>query len=435
MDSGRVAMKNSSFAATSRLLAFLVLAATMPGQAQAPAAKGAADSSAAPLGFSIESEMLTYRALESNSEAVACDITGYLNKTSPDFKSVPAGSVCEINAGSHSARIVLLPFDKSTFADFQIWRADMAAMEQLQKRAENLGCPADSTRGATAASSALNLTPAGPMINAAQGVLGLLASEEATSPVKGTVEDQAFLDAVGRQLVALKVPVIMPTGYYPYSLMPLDRHDSPFIVSMDRTLEAEICLSRLAANNGPDRESILSTIQEIEKFRDMLEDLALAKPTAAGTKTAGENTTAPTTPSESTVAPTAAAVTAAVSSDHLHAVLFADGLARALGFDASGKIPESVDSQHVLLLKALESGGSVSRDSNILGTKIRYSGGFVGSYALFSMRGELECSGNVFEFGGPINSKHFEKELNNHPIEPGKQIIFQRGNCNSAPRH
>jgi hypothetical protein len=332
---------------------------------------------------------------------------------------------------------VLLPFDKSTFADFQIWRADMAAMDQLQARAKTFGCPPEPGKGATAAAgSALDLTPAGPMINAAQGVLGLLASEEATSPVKGTVEDQAFLDGVGRQLLALKVPVIMPTGYSPYSLMPLDRHDSPFIVSLDRTLKAEVCLARLAANKGEDSESILSTIAEIEKFRDMLEDLAMAKPTAQATKTPGESTTAPTTPGGSTTAPTTPAVTAAASSDHLHAVLFADGLARALGWDATGEIPESAATQHILLLKALESGGSVSRSSNILGTKIRYSGGFVGSYALFTMEGQLECSGNVFEFGGPLKGEHFDKELNKYPIEPGKQIIFQRGNClPSAPRH
>jgi hypothetical protein len=432
-------MKYSSFAASCHLLVLLVLLNTVPGQAQTPPAKAAADSSSASLGFSIESEMLTYRALESNSEAVACDITAYLNRTSPDFNSHPDGAVCDVKAGSHSASVVLLPFDKSTFADFQIWRADMAAMDQLLQ---------EPGRGATAAAgSALDLTPAGPMINAAQGVLGLLASEEATSPVKGTVEDQAFLNGVGRQLLSLKVPVIMPTGYSPYSLMPLDRRDSPFIVSLDRTLKAEVCLARLAANKGEDSEIIQSTIAEIEKFRDMLEDLAMAKPpAAAATKTPGESATAPTTqggstaapttPGGSTTAPTTQAVTAASSSDHLHAVLFADGLARALGWDASGEIPESVATQHILLLKALESGGSVSRSSNILGTKLRYSGGFVGSYALFTMEGELECSGNVFEFGGPVKGKHFDQELNNHPIEPGKQIIFQRGNClNSARRH
>jgi hypothetical protein len=428
-------MKQFAFAAPRWLLAWLVLGSTLPGQAQAPAAK-TTDSSGTPLGFSIESEMLTYRALESNSEAVACDITGYLNGTSPVFPNPPTVPVCEANAGSHDVRVVLLPFDKSTFADFQIWRADMAAMETLQIKAKKLGCSADATRGAaaaSAASSALNLTPAGPMISAAQGVLGLLASEEATSPVKGTVEDQAFLDSVGRQLRALKVHVIMPTAYSPYSLMPLDREDSPFLVSLDRTLSAEVCLGRLGVSDSQDKEAIQSTITEIEKFRNMLEDLTMTKPPAPANKSSAASTAAPATAGESTAAPATTAVIAGTSSDHIHAVLFADGLAQALGVDATGKISDQA-SQHILLLKALESGGSVSRSSNIMGTKMSYSGGFVGSFALFTMEGSLECSGNVFDFGGPLKAKHFDKELSKYSMEPGKQLIFQRGSCLPSPR-
>jgi hypothetical protein len=422
-------MKHASFTAPHRLIVLLVLVTTLPGQAQTAPAKAAADSSSAGLGFSIESEMLTYRALEVNSEAVACDITGYLNGTNPDFVNPPHGFVCGVMAGSHNASVVLLPFEKSTFADFQIWRSDMAAMDQLQARAKGFDCPSSAGKGATtaAASSALNLTPAGPMINAAQGVLGLLASEESTSPVKGTVEDQAFLDGVGRQLRALKVPVIMPTGYSPYSLTPLDRANSPFLLSLDRTLKAEGCLAAaLPAAKGDDGESIRSTIAEIEKFRNMLEDPTMPKTSAApGTKTPGEGAETPTTSS-----------TAAVSSDHLQAVLFADGLAQALGVDATGKMPDNGASQHILLLQALESGGSVARKTNILGTKIQYSGGFVGTYALFTLAGDLECSGNVFEFGGSIKGKHFEKELNKYTLDPGKQLIFQRGGClASAPQH
>jgi hypothetical protein len=413
-------MKHSSFAATCRLLVLLVPATTIPVQAQSAAARAAADSSSGSLGFSIESEMLTYRALEVNSEAVACDVAAFLNQTSPHFTS----SVCDVKS-SHNAGIVLLPFDKSTFADFQIWRSDMAAMDQLQHRAADLGCPTSTSRGAApaaAASSALNLTPAGPMINAAQGVLGLLASEETTSPVKGTVEDQAFLNGVGRQLLALKVPVIMPTGYSPYSLLSLDRKNSPFLTSLDRTLKAEACLAALPAAKGDDGETIRGTIGEIEKFRNMLEDPTMPKTSGAPATKTAQSADAPATSATSTV-----------SSDHLQAVLFADGLAQALGLDGTGKIDNAVP-QHLLLLKALESGGTVSKNSNILGTKIRYSGGFVGSYALFTPEGDLECSGNVFEFGGSIKGKHFEKELNKYNLEPERQMIFQRGTCaSSAP--
>ena len=349
-------------------------------QAQTAPGKAAGDSSPAAVGFSIESEMLTYRALESNSEAIACDVTAFLNGTSPNFTDPPPGAVCDVKAGSHNVSIVLLPFDKSTFADFQMWRADMATMDRLQRKAAAFDCPpgAQSKGAVSAASSALNLTPAGPMLNAAQGVLGLLASEEVTSPVTGTIQDQAFMNGVGRQLRALKVPVIMPTGYSPYSLAPLDE------------VTGSGTSSTKTPGAGPDK-----TAEAL-----------------------------PATPSS--VAP-------ATSSNHLPAVLFADGLAQALGVDpVTGKLPDNGVSQHILLLKALESGGSVTRYSNVLGTKVRFSGGFVGTYALFTTAGDLECSGNVYDFGGSIKAKNFQRDVGNYKLEPAKQMIFQRGSCLSS---
>jgi hypothetical protein len=390
-------------------------------QAQA-ASKGGGDSTPSGVGFSIESEMLTYRALESNSEAIACDVTAFLNGTSPNFTSPPPGTVCDVKAGSHNVSIVLLPFDKSTFADFQLWRADMATMDRLQRKASTFDCPAGAqSKGAvsTAASSALMLTPAGPMLNAAQGVLGLLASEEAISPVTGTIQDQAFMNGVGRQLRALKVPVIMPTGYSPYSLAPLDPTSSPFLAGLGRLLSAEGCLTGLAAKGGGDNPSLKETIAEIDKFRSMLDEVS-----ASGAKTAGSDKTADPLPA------TPSSVAAATSSNHLPAVLFADGLAQALGVDpVTGRLPENGVSQHILLLKALESGGSVTRYTNVLGTKVRFSGGFVGTYALFTTAGDLECSGNVYDFGGSIKDKNFQRDAGKFKPDPSKQMIFQRGSC------
>ncbi len=402
----------------------LALSAVSLTFAQAQTAKGSGDSSPAGVGFSIESEMLTYRALESNSEAIACDVTAFLNGTSANFSDPPAGMVCEVKAGSHNVGVVLLPFDKSTFADFQLWRVDMATMERLQRKAATFDCPPGAqSKGAVAAaaSSALNLTPAGPMLSAAQGVLGLLASEETTSPVTGTIQDQAFMNGVARQLRALKVPVIMPTGYSPYSLAPLDPATSPFLSGLDKLLSAEACLTAAAAKGG-DNPGLRDTIAEIDKFRDLL-----GEGSATGAKAPAADKTAATPPAPSS------SVAAATSSSHLPAVLFADGLAQALGVDpATGKIQENGITQHILLLKALESGGSVNRYSNVLGTKVRFSGGFVGTYALFTTAGDLECSGNVFDFGGSIKAKNFQRDVGKYKPEPAKQMIFQRGGCLSS---
>jgi hypothetical protein len=409
----------------------LALGAVSLPFAQAQAAnKGGGDSSPAGVGFSIESEMLTYRALESNSEAIACDVTAFLNGTSANFTSPPPGAVCDVKAGSHNDSIVLLPFDKSTFADFQLWRVDMATMDRLQRKAAAFDCPPGAqSKGAvsaasSAASSALMLTPAGPMLNAAQGVLGLLASEEVTSPVTGTIQDQAFMNGVGRQLRVLKVPVIMPTGYSPYSLAPLDPKSSPFLASLDVVLKAEGCLTGLEAKGGggDDKSGLRETIAEIDKFRGTLDGV-----TGSGTtKTAGDGAekTAGALPA------TAPSIAPATSSSHLPAVLFADGLAQALSDPETGKFLNNV---HILLLKALESGGSVTRYSNVLGTKVRFSGGFVGTYALFTTAGDLECSGNVYDFGGSIKAKNFQRDAGKFKPDPSKQLIFQRGSCPSLP--
>ena len=92
----------------------------------------------------------------------------------------------------------------------------------------------------------------------------------------------------------------------------------------------------------------------------------------------------------------------------LAAILVADGLAQELGVDPStGKMTKAGDWQHILLLKALESGGSITKTSNILGSRVRYSGGAVGTFALLTRDGILECSGNVFDFGGSVVSEAF----------------------------
>src|ERR1035441_5864422 len=73
-------------------------------------------------GFSIETEMLTYRALESNGEAIACDVAAYLYGTKPDFKNLPDGAICNVGSTSGPSRVgvVVLPFDRAVFSDFMI---------------------------------------------------------------------------------------------------------------------------------------------------------------------------------------------------------------------------------------------------------------------------------------------------------------------------
>jgi len=427
----------------------LALAALSLGcvQAQTAPAKGSADTSSGALGFSIESEMLTYRALQSNSEAIACDVAAYVNGTNADFKSHPGGSVCDVKAGATKATVVLLPFASSEFADFQIWRADMATMDRLQNKADGLGCstkPASSSKGATSAvSAAASASPAGPALAVAQGVLAMLAKEDTTTSVGGTIHDQAFMDGVGRELQELSVPVVMPSVYTPYSLTSLKESDSPFLSSLARTLTARSCLAGLAAKEKGSNQTtddakayiIQRIISDIDAFLATLTESGPSAPkggkapasTSAGGSPPAQNPDGTQNP-DTTQSPEVTAVPP--SSSHLSAVLLADGLAAKLGVDPdTGTLSPDSASLHILLVKALESGGSVNKSSNIFGTKVTYSGGSVGTYVLFSIDGDLECSGNVYEYGGSIKGKDFEEQLRGYIPDPAKQMVFLRHSC------
>jgi hypothetical protein len=390
--------------------------------------------------------MLTYRALESDSEAVACDIAAYLNGGAADFKNPPAGEVCTVNGGADSkASVVIVPFDRSVFGDFHLWRADMQTMNELRKRAATY-CPASPVRkergaGAPGAAvgSALSFTPAGSALSLAQSALALMSSEASTSPVGGTIEDQAFMDGVARELRSLSVRVLMPTTYGPYSLSVTDESRSPFLSSLDKLFQARACLEdQEAKSDVKDQEARSDAKISINK---LIADIDAYLATLGGRAAAAEKTAPPTKRGDGCTAvqacgETASAAPPASSPSHLMALLSADGLAQKLGVDpATGLRPDNAAWQHVLLLKALESGGAIQKNSSILGTKLRYSGGSIGTYALFALDGELECSGNVYDYGGSIPAEKFKEELRHYKPDPATQFIFQRGGCHATVKH
>jgi hypothetical protein len=180
-----------------------------------------------------------------------------------------------------------------------------------------------------------------------------------------------------------------------------------FVFALDKLFHLRDCLDQLQVpTEDPD-------VKNIDEF---LASLSAAP--AAPAKSA------PTTSSTTTTATTPAATTASPSTtpSRLESALNADGLAQRLGVDPqTGAIPATAP-QHLLMVKALESGGSVNHSTNIFGTKMSFSGGSVGTYALFNLDGQLECSGNVYDYAGPIASKDFEQtppRLQAQPRHPG----------------
>lgn len=425
-----------------RRLSFIVLAGPLVApaslNAQAPAAKPAAPTPSTASGFSIETEMLTYRALESNSEAIACDIAAYLHGTTVNFSNPPQGSACNVAGNGAKSSVMVFPFDRAVFSDFQLWRADMQTMTEIERRgadacsaarpapqpAQQSAPPGVGSRGLTATapptpSSLLGLTPGGSAVAGAEGILGLFASDHSAEPVGGTIEDQAMMDNVSRELRAANVTVMMPSIYTPFALSSIDPARSPFVNALDKVLHTRDCLVASKGAADPD-------VKNIDGFLASLS----AGPSEPAAKPAAPGSAATTAgPAAGTATPTAAAPSNSAGPSHLQSVLSADGLAQRLGADPqTGLIPDSAP-QHILLLKALESGGSVNHSSNIFGTKMSYSGGSVGTFALFDLKGELECSGNVYDYAGYTSAKNFNQQLRNYKPDPSAQVIFQRGSC------
>jgi hypothetical protein len=413
-------------------------------------AQSNASGSAAPTtspGFSIESEMLTYRALESNSDAIACEIAYLLagqrlTRESWKVSKDSPGQRCE-NPGSDPAqKVIILPFDSNVVSDFAVWRSDMETIAEMLDRSskvcsasgepvsqsqqsENISHPPSQKGEANARSSAGSFIPLfNPWLTAASSALGLFASDHSAAPVVGTIEDHAFIDNVGRDLRVLNVTVLSPSVYSPNSLGPLDSSQSPFLTRLTALLNVHDCLVKIKDDRG---------VQEIENFLAVL----------SGTRAKGDsNSSGPdgTNPDGSNNAARKNGSNTAGSAEansrpfsHLYADLSADGLAHALGVSVDGKLKDT-EKIHVLFLGALESGGEVSRLTNIFGTRISYSGGAIGTYVLFALDGQVECEGNVYDYAGPVPFKNFEKKLRDFASNPSSQVMFHRGHCPALSR-
>jgi hypothetical protein len=243
------------------------------------------------------------------------------------------------------------------------------------------------------------------------------------------------MNGVARQLRTLNVAVLMPSTYAPYSLTATDSVKSPFLTGLDRLFEARRCIAEQSAAKGTtatDKAHIDQLVSEIDAYESVLRGVTVVQSTPNNSSDS-KSTKRPDT---GTVVPNTPTTVPAPATSPFATILSGDGFARKLGVDpATGLLPEKPKWRHLLLVKALESGGTLAKSSNIFGSKIRYSGGSVGTYALFTLDGELECSGNVYDYGGSIPAEKFQPELRRFNPDPASQFVFQRGNCRAAAGH
>jgi hypothetical protein len=418
----------------ARLLLALSIAASVSSgpfaAGQKNAGSGAAanpDAAPAGLGFSIESEMMTYKSVQANSEAIACDIARYLYGT--EVGSALASGPCTIQSRANvSFGVVIVSPSSSIFSDVQAWRVDMATMHVLEQRAEKFCAtePQMHQRGAAtnaatkAASAAFDFTIPGQMLPLAQNALGLFASNTSVTSVLGTVHDRALMNAVARQLKALKVSVLIPEIYNPYALGAADFSKSPFFTNLANLVEARASCEQPKKDPQQEHGDVInSIIAGIDAF--LATTLGTTPPSANSDGSNAKDD--PANKPKPLVAPSTEVAA------HLNRVLVADGLARAMGIDSTGTNGNNSPWQYVLSLESLESGGTVLRRGNIFGTKVRYSGGAVATFALFALDGNLDCSGNVYDFEGDVRPEDFRRSFRKPLSDPTEQLAFVRGGC------
>jgi len=363
--------------------------------------------------FSIETEMFTYKAVQHNSAAIACDTAQFLFQGQVADAPAGAHAPCSIS-GASGARpgIILVSSDSTLLSDFQVWRADMATMQSLAARAKQT-CVAPEKAGEPGApqpthlrsrgllGSALSSLATPDAASAAAGsIMQMLSSSESVTSVIGTVEDPALMNEVARQLRSLNVQVLVPELYNPNALGAINAARSPYLQSLATVFDTYDKCSEAKAGYSANAPQIADIDALLGGVKDFLTATFAAPPKFSGNSGSSSADSGSQTQGTPSAPPS-----------HLSAVLGADELAQKIGFSPAGTADPNSPWQHLLWLKALESGGSVTKQSSILGSKVLFGGGAVDTYAVFGLDGALVCSGNVYSFQRPVKVKEFDKAV------------------------
>ncbi len=374
----------------------------------APPVESAAPESK-PLGFAIESEMFTYSAMDSEGAAVACNVAQKLGATDP--KCAPKGGM------NNSPGVVIIGSDSNALSDFQLWRSDISTMDILTQRA-NRYCPQQSQRGIiSSVEKMLSSTPEGEFISIAKA---LLTTTTVKTPVEGNILDQTLMNDIAGHLRSLGVPVVIPDTYTPHSLVTINEARSPYLAEFLAMMTARDCLAEKPATEGA-QPAPPASADQAEAARDK-QSIAQAIDGFLESLTKPDVSTAP-----KPVQPGVPPVPEAPTISHLNAVMRADGLAQEMGFAPSNSSAGDNSPWDVLWMKALESGGDVVASDNLIkGSKTTYTGGAVGTYALFHLNGELECSGVFFNLAPPMQYGDIPKLLDGSAAVPPGRLV---GGC------
>lgn len=346
-----------------------------------------------PTGFAIESEMLTYTAMDSEGTALACGI-------GRNVGAADAGCNPQVINGP-PVGVVVVTADSSALSEFQLWRTDISTMDMLTVRANHY-CPQGGAERAAAAKTTLSGTIMSmfPESQAVEFAASLLSATAETKPLEGNILDRTLVDDVAGHLRALGIDVVIPDNYMPYSLAAIDVVHSPFLSKYAALIKARGCVVpavRVDAGGPPAAEPGAAGAGEADAHAER-DKVAITQAIDAFSKSLTEPDIFDRPKPPPNAPP--AAETPVIS--HLNAVLRADGLAQEMDAASPDARSGANGVWYVLSLTALESGGTLLKSGNaITGTKTSYSGGAVGTYSLFHLNGNVACSGVFFNYQPP----------------------------------
>ena len=364
-------------------------------------------STANPEGFAIESEMVTYTAMDSEATALSCGIGRNVGA---------ADSGCNPQAiTGPPVGVVVIAGDSSALSEFQLWRTDVSTMDMLTLRANHYCAPGAGTRAATTLGG--TIMSMFPESQAAEFAASLLSATAETKPLEGNILDQTLVDDVAGHLRALGIDVVIPDNYMPYSLTAIDANHSPFLNKYVALIKSRDCVAPKGnADAAPAAEPGAAGTGEADAHAE-----ADKHAITAAIDSFLKSLTEPDifdVPQPPAGAPPQAQ-TPVIS--HLSAVLRADGLAQELDAASPDARSGANGVWYVLSLKALESGGTLLKSGNgITGTKTSYSGGAVGTYALFHLNGNIACSGVFFNYEPPTLTSKIPDLLKTPDLAGGK---------------
>ena len=324
-------------------------------------------------------------------------------------------------AGDHGppVGVVVVTGDSSALSEFQLWRTDISTMDMLTLRASHYCAAGAGERAASKTTLSGTIMSMFPESQVAEYAASLLSATAETKPLEGNILDQTLVNDVAGHLRALGIDVVIPDNYMPNSLAAIDVGHSPFLSKYSALIKARGCVASAAMESAaPAAEPGATETGEADEH-------AKADKHAITAAIDGflKSLTEPDVFDVPKPPPGAQPDAKTPVISHLNAVLRADGLAQELDSASPDARSGANGIWYVLSLTALESGGTLLKSGNaITGTKTSYSGGAVGTYALFHLNGNIACSGVFFNYEPPTLTSKIPALLTTPGAAGGKVV-------------